>query len=191
MKRKNIASAPSSEKQARPAPPKTAAAAAQTEEPGFSLTFKTILVPLDFSKFSQRALDYAVPLAKHFDASLVLLHVVEPQVYQESLIVGPDMEEINIKQMRLSREKIEALAAERVGAGRRWQTSVRAGKPYVEIIEAAAEFDVDLIVIATRGFTGLKHVFLGSNAERVVRLAPCPVLTVRDKEAKQIHSVRP
>lgn len=187
MKRKNIVPTPPAEKQAGPATPKTTAAAAKFGEPGFSLAFKTILVPLDFSKFSQRALDYAVPLARHFDASLVLLHVVEPQVYQESLIVGPDMEEINIKQMRLSREKIEALAAERVGAGGRWQTSVRAGKPYVEIIEAAAEFDVDLIVIATRGFTGLKHVFLGSNAERVVRLAPCPVLTVRDKEGRKSH----
>ena len=59
---------------------------------------------------------------------------------------------------------------------------VRAGQPYYEITTAAKELDVDLIVITTHGRTGLKHALLGSTAERVVRHAPCPVLTVRERE---------
>jgi nucleotide-binding universal stress UspA family protein len=59
---------------------------------------------------------------------------------------------------------------------------VRLGHPYQEITDAARELKVDLIVISTHGYTGLKHVLLGSTAERIVRHAPCPVLTVREKE---------
>ena len=62
------------------------------------------------------------------------------------------------------------------------QTLVRHGVPYVEVTDAARTLKMDLIVITTHGYTGLKHVFLGSTAERIVRHAPCPVLTVREKE---------
>ena len=64
----------------------------------------------------------------------------------------------------------------------RGQALVRLGQPHREITEAAKELHVDLIVLATHGYTGLKHAFLGSTAERVVRHAPCPVLTVRERE---------
>ncbi len=184
MKRKNISS-PQLAERASAAPtapgsiPKTPLGAKRA-----ALDFQRILVPVDFSGFSERALEYAVPLAEQFHASLVLLHVVEVQIYQESLLVGSKLEDVNVKQMRLCREKIDALARRHIGPHVPSQTAVRVGKPYFEIVAAAREFDIDLIVIATHGYTGLMHLFLGSNAERVVRLAPCPVLTVQEKEQK-------
>jgi universal stress protein A len=70
----------------------------------------------------------------------------------------------------------------RNGLGERTECKIRTGVPSHEIVEAAKEADVDLIVIATHGYTGWKHFCIGSTAERVVRAAPCPVLTVREKE---------
>ena len=79
-------------------------------------------------------------------------------------------------------ERLARLAQEQVPAQFRANTLVRVGKPYHEITSAARELNIDLIVISTHGYTGLKHVVLGSTAERVIRHAPCPVLTVRERE---------
>ncbi len=146
------------------------------------LRLKKILVPLDFSDFATKALRYAVRFAEQFGATLVLVHVVEPVHYPESIIIPPAMEETNRKRLRLARATLAEFVKQQVSAGIAIEAVTRLGQPFAEITAAAKDFDADLIVIATHGHTGLKHLLLGSVAERVVRLAPCPVLTVRANE---------
>jgi nucleotide-binding universal stress UspA family protein len=144
---------------------------------------KTILVPVDFSSFSNKALDYALAFAEQFGAKVTLLHVVEPMVYPESYVPTPAAADelnhhlITSAEQRLARQR-EALGEQ----GAEVRTVARAGRPFIEICEFAREAGVDLIILATHGYTGLKHVLLGSTAERVVRHSPCPVLTVRAEE---------
>lgn len=146
------------------------------------LRLKKILVPVDFSAFATKAVRYAARFAEQFGASLVLVHVVEPVHYPESVIIPPVMEEANRERLKLARAALAAFAKKQVPAGLTTETVTRLGQPFAEITAAAKDSEADLIVIATHGHTGLKHLFLGSVAERVVRLAPCPVLTVRAHE---------
>ncbi|MFM8470392.1 MAG: universal stress protein [Limisphaerales bacterium] len=146
------------------------------------LRLKKILVPVDFSEFSTKAIKYAARFAEQFVATLVLVHVVEPVRYPESVLIPPEMEEANRERLKLAREALAEFVRKQVPADIPTETATRLGHPFSEIGVAAKDFDVDLIVIATHGHTGLKHLFLGSTAERVVRLAPCPVLTVRERE---------
>ena len=170
-------------KTARTAPtaPDNSAAPVIDLVPSF-LRLKKILVPVDFSDFSLKALKYAARFAEQFGATLVLVHVVEPVRYPESVIIPPEMEEANRERLKLARASLAAFVKKQVPAGIATESVTRLGHPFSEISAAAKDFDVDLIVIATHGHTGLKHLLLGSTAERVVRLAPCPVLTVRDRE---------
>ena len=84
--------------------------------------------------------------------------------------------------IRRSAERLETLSGAVKGSNIKIETLQRLGTPYEEIVKVAEAVEVDLIVIATYGYTGLKHFLLGSTAERVVRLAPCPVLIVREQE---------
>ena len=158
--------------------PETAAERTTSSLPVFKL--KKILVPVDFSDCSDKALQYAVPFAKQFDAELILLHVA-----QLSLSV-PEMPAIDVRliqrQIRESGQKELQTLQQSLADDIPTETAVRVGTPHVEIIKAAKEFDIDLIILATHGHTGLAHVFLGSTAERVVRHAGCPVLVVRERE---------
>lgn len=151
------------------------------------IRYKKLLVPIDFSECSYRALDYATALAKQFDAQIGLMHVVEPRnVYQRLDASGADRWLIDSARMRLTKlaqEKIEELIP--VNA------DVRVGGVYDEICEAAQLQGSDLIVIGTHGRTGLKRVFLGSTAERVVRYAPCSVLVVRGTGQKCVTKFCP
>lgn len=146
---------------------------------------KRILVPIDFSEASLKALRYAVPFAEKFGATIYLLHVLEP-----SFLVG-DVENLGlaIPQRELAestREKLLSLAAQEIEELVPVGIEVRMGTAYDRIAALAKELDVDLIMIATHGYTGLKHILLGSTAERVVRHAPCPVMTVREREREFI-----
>lgn len=147
------------------------------------IKIKTVLVPVDFSTFSAKALDYAVAFGEQFQAGLVLLHVVEPMVYPENYMTIPGVsDDINTSLIKAAEERLGA-QRDRVQSDRlEVQVMSRVGRPYLEITEAAREVGADLIILGTHGHTGLKHVLLGSTAERVVRHAPCPVLTVRDPE---------
>lgn len=148
---------------------------------------QTILVPVDFSSFSSKALDYAVAFARQFGATIVLVHVVEPMVYPENYMAVPTVnEDINGSLMKAAEEKLAA--ARKAIDSDRVKGVTRLGRPYVEIVEVAKEEEADLIILATHGHTGFKHVLLGSTAERVVRHAPCPVLTVRNPEHDFIAS---
>jgi len=146
------------------------------------LQLQKVLVPVDFSEFSKKAVRYAVRFAEQFSAALVVVHVVEPVRYPESVIIPPEMEEANQARLKQARKSLAAFARKEVPAKIASECVVRFGVPFDAIVKAAKELDADLIVISTHGHTGLKHLFLGSTAERVVRLAPCPVLTVREQE---------
>ena len=142
-----------------------------------------VLCPIDFSEFSTKALDYALAFAEQFQASVVLVHVVEPAVYPETyMLVPPALHEMNQDLVKAGAKRLDKLSQERIADGILAQAQVRLGRPHFEICEAAKSLQADLIIIATHGYTGLKHVLLGSTAERVVRHAPCPVLTVRAPE---------
>lgn len=153
-----------------------APAARQAEAQHFPV--KRVLVPTDFSKTSIAALRYAIPLTRQFGATLDLLHVIEPTPFLSSMDDIPlALSDAEVTQ-RVATE-LSALARREIKPGVQVNRVVRRGKPYQEITEAAEERKVDLVIIATHGRTGLQHTLLGSTAERVVRLAPCPVLVVR------------
>lgn len=141
-----------------------------------------ILVPVDFSDCSRKALQYAVPLARQFGAGITLLHVVH--VYYPS---GSEFGMIDVPLLESDLRKgaetqLGALAEQEIGSQVPCRAEVRVGAAVPEIISAARRLESDLIILSTHGRTGLKHVFLGSVAENVVRLAPCPVLVVREHE---------
>jgi nucleotide-binding universal stress UspA family protein len=149
--------------------------------PAPGLVVKKVLVPIDFSEASLKALRYAVALAGRFGSSLCLVHVVEPASFLNDVRNVPlavsDREAAN--QLH---HKLVMVARKRIDPVTPVHPLVCIGKPFDEIVKAAKAFNADLIVISTHGRTGLKHVFMGSVAENVVRLAPCPVLVVREHE---------
>lgn len=145
------------------------------------LRIKSILVPLDFSPPSMKALDHAVSLARQFKARLTLLHVVEPVATPDFAASFPLIMEDD-KLMAAAKSELErAVKLARIPRGLVEKILVRFGRSFHEIAGAARSRKVDLIVISTHGYTGLKHALLGSTAERVVRHAPCPVLVVRQR----------
>lgn len=149
------------------------------------IEIRTILAPTDFSKHAEAALRYACGLAEKFGARLYLLHVLS-----DIVPVGPDPmlaavlpPEYYVESETASHEALKTLLQPAWGRPASVETAVRWGIPDSEIVAFAAAQAVDLVVIATHGRTGLSHVFLGSVAERIVREAPCPVLTIRDRVA--------
>ena len=141
---------------------------------------KRILVPLDFSEQSTRALAYAKMLAEVCGASLELLHVVpNPYISDGSGLYTslPQSFLDNFEREALARLEEALTPAERTSFS--VKNSVKTGDPLFEIVEHARLAHVDLIVMGTHGRTGVSHLLLGSVAERVVRNAPCPVVTVR------------
>ena len=150
----------------------------KTAKPASSgeVQLRRILVPVDFAELSLAALPQAQLFARSFAAELILLHVIE--TYPIDYIVGlPESKKLHASLQERARRELEKLTVRLPGLKPR--TLVRWGKPFQEIVSVAQELDVDLIVLTTHGHTGLKHVYLGSTAERVVRHAHCPVLVVR------------
>jgi len=144
---------------------------------------KQILVPIDFSDCSRKALRYAVPVAERFDAQLILLYVIETNVLPAELGYGPsEVKRPGTDPARTALEQLAQRTEQALGTHFVRQTMVQNGIPWQEITAAARARDVDLIVLSTHGYTGIKHVLLGSTAERVVQHAPCPVLVVRERE---------
>lgn len=146
------------------------------------LAFRRVLVPLDFSERARKALRHGRGLAKQFGAKLILLHVVEPMVYPSDLGYTPVLsDELTAQVQQESTARLDEAVKAEQARGIECEGVLRSGRPYLEITAAAEELDADLIVLTTHGYTGLKHVVLGSTAERVVRHAPCPVLVVRER----------
>jgi universal stress protein A len=159
----------------------TARTTTAAEPPTLPAGVKSILVPVDFSPSSNKALDYATTLARQFNAKLTLLHVVEPVATPDFAATFPLVMEDD-ELMAAAKERLEKLVkSARIPDRTVEKTLVRFGRSFHEIAEAARTLKADLIVISTHGYTGLKHVLLGSTTERVVRHAPCPVLVVRQR----------
>lgn len=146
------------------------------------MTIKRILVPVDFSATSMQALDYAIEFAKPFAAELVVLSAIEPfYSAMPADLYGPAANSAMLldSQRQAAREEMSRLEAT---LGRRrvnFRTIVQIGVPYQVIVDEAKRRKADLIVMSTHGRTGFSHALLGSVAEKVVRTAECPVLTIR------------
>ena len=147
-----------------------------------ALRFKKILAPIDFSPASKNAIKYALRFAEEFGAELTLLHVLEPTPSTSFGAIPGATPFCEMDFSTAEKNLRSVVASARKGKSERPSWKIRVGVPSHEIVEAAREADVDLIVIATHGYTGWKHFCIGSTAERVVRAAPCPVLVVREKE---------
>jgi nucleotide-binding universal stress UspA family protein len=142
---------------------------------------KKILVPIDFSDYSRKALEYSVDFAKQFNAKITLIYVIEPIVYPADLSLGQMvLPTPPTDYTEKSKKELKQLAEEIIGEKLNYEIEIRTGKPFIEIIDTAREIDADLIIIATHGHTGVEHLLFGSTAEKVVRKAPCPVLTLRE-----------
>jgi universal stress protein A len=149
------------------------------------MDIRHLLAPTDFSEYSKEAVSYALELAQKFGAKLSLLHVVEPPPYSmEGLVpsgAGGDLLDDLERQASAELAQVLPQAKDAKVEVRRY---VVVGSPFRKIIESAEADKVDLIVMATHGRTGLSHLVMGSVAERVVRTAPCPVLTIRPSAEK-------
>jgi nucleotide-binding universal stress UspA family protein len=143
---------------------------------------KKILVPLDFSATSKKAFQYALRFAEQFGCEIVLLHVVEPVEAIAGTPLAVDIFAQPEEDTTAAKADLACLAAGSCNHPNSFTSAVRTGHAPNEITKAAKEMDVDLIVIATHGYTSWRHLCIGSTAERVVRTAPCPVLVVREKE---------
>jgi nucleotide-binding universal stress UspA family protein len=141
---------------------------------------KHILVPVDFGETSARALQYAISIADRFGASLDLLHVVpNPYLDDPAGLYLPLPVTYVSDLVNEAKKRLNELAAPADGERLRARAVVNVGDPLRQLVDYAASESVDLIVMGTHGRSGVAHLFLGSVAERVVRTAPCPVLTVR------------
>jgi len=137
------------------------------------------LVPLDFSEYANQALDYAINLASKLGARLTLLHVVQ-SLPMGGVDMGITLPYTYIEDLEAEiTESMNDYLRRVTAAGLEGEVAVVHGVPFHEIIETAKTKQADLIIMGTHGRTGLQHVLLGSVAEKVVRLAPCPVLVVR------------
>jgi universal stress protein A len=144
------------------------------------LKWQKIVCPVDLSEVSLGALRLAESVAEQCGASLVVVNVVEPIVAPSDFTFGPlTTGEVEDRLIERSQQALKELAETvHLGEGK---TTIRVerGRASTEIVRVAQEEKASLIVIGTHGYTGVAHVLLGSTAERVIRKAPCPVLTLR------------
>jgi nucleotide-binding universal stress UspA family protein len=154
----------------------------------FRPQFKKILVPTDFSECSQAAVEYAVSLAKAFKGELSIFHVMEPMVYELdfSFVQPAGFPDLKDRLSESLNKKLAPIQAEGISA----EGFIFSGEPSVEIIKFANSRQADLIVMGTRGRTGLAHVLLGSAAERVIQQAPCPVLAINASKKIMAEKVK-
>ncbi len=143
--------------------------------------FHKILCPIDFSPNSLAAFDYAIALARENAATLCLLNVVPSPVGSAQIPAIP-LEPFPVAE-ETAKQRLEVIADQRLEGKLPCQIVTRSGDPATEIVQAVSALDVDLVVMATHGRTGLSHLFIGSVAERVVRESPEPVVTIRPKIA--------
>ncbi|MDD5544313.1 MAG: universal stress protein [Acidobacteriia bacterium] len=151
--------------------------------PATGLSIKKVLFPTDFSNYANYALKYAIAMATHFNATLYVLHVnvllaqnYPPEVYQ-----GMDADYIAYLK-RCARDSLQKVVPPEIKKQLHVEEILEKGVPYQEIVRKAQELGVDVIVMSTRGRTGLDHTLTGSTTERVVSLAPCPVFSIKYPE---------
>lgn len=151
------------------------------------VTVTTILLPTDGSEGSKRAMGYALYLAKQCGARVVGLHVIRHRwdLRRERGLIHKEQDvarKIRLDDEAEERRTLQEIADAAAPLGIAVETRTVTGSPSEEIVRLAKEQRVDLIIMGTHGRTGISHFFLGSVAEKVVRSAPCPVLTVHPNE---------
>ena len=153
------------------------------------LTFRRILVPIDFSEHSKKTIACAIRLASRDDAMVQLLHVFKISDY----VVTPfarrkqhtDQDKSQVDEAEQgARESLAAFEQHVLSRGVKVESYIRVGYPFDEIVAMADHFNVDLIVIGSHGCSGIARLLVGSTAERVVEHAPCPVLVVKERRTK-------
>lgn len=155
-------------------------------------TFTKIIAATDFSEDSTNAFAFAEELARKFSAEIIVVHVDQPlaPVMVSELNPGLDvgtMNRIAEEQRLLAVRELDQITGRLRDNGLKARSLLRVGAPFLEIINAAVNESADLIVLGTHGRSGLAHVLMGSVAERVVRKAHCPVLTIRHPDRKFKH----
>lgn len=142
--------------------------------------FEKILLPTDFSDCSANAAAVARSLAERFSSRVAVLYVQDEPAALDPMFRGDvPLEMLRTRMEQFARENMESFLARHFAGFGNFDTILATGIPYREIIGKAREVGADLIVIGTHGRTGVEHVIFGSTAEKVVRMAACPVLTVR------------
>ena len=142
--------------------------------------FAKILLPTDFSECSAEAARVARMLAERFGSRILVLHVLDEPAALDPMFRGDvPLEMLRSRMEQFAQENMDAFLAAHFSGFENFDTMLTAGIPYREIIKKARDTAAGLIVIGTHGRTGVEHVIFGSTAEKVVRMASCPVLTVR------------
>lgn len=145
------------------------------------ISLKKILFATDFSDCARVAQDYAVALAEQFQSELHVVHVLADVMMMMpepgSALSLPQNYLVDLKQE--AERALNKVFTPEQAKDRRAVRALRMGNPFIEIVKYAEEANIDLIVVGTHGRSGLGHLFLGSVAEKIVRKAKCPVLTVR------------
>jgi universal stress protein A len=158
-----------------------------------TMEIRRILAPTDFSELSKQGLKSALELAEAFGAKLLLLHVVEPPPYPVEGIVPSHLGATMLDDLeRQATNDLAQMLSETQASKMDVARRVVVGIPYRKIVDVAEEEKIDLIVMTTHGRTGLSHLMMGSVAEKIVRTAPCPVLTIRPTSvtASSVNSAR-
>ncbi len=151
------------------------------------INIKTILLPTDGSECSHKAMNYAVSFAKQYGGKIVALNVIDQRLEEQTrnavIEIGHElMQRLHDGYAREARRILQEVAEAGAKAGVHVETRLIKGIPSDEIVRLGGELPADLIVIGTHGHTGVSHLLLGSVAEKVVRRAPCPVLSVQREE---------
>ncbi len=141
------------------------------------LSIRKIMVPTDFTTYSDHAIEYAIMVARKFKAKMLLVHVIEPLAYSVTDTMQVFDHYTALK--TVAKPILENLQKRLLKKGLKVDSILLDGNPYLEIVKKSREAGVDLIIMGTHGRTGIEHILMGSVAERVVRLASCPVVTVR------------
>ena len=150
--------------------------------------FTKILLPTDFSACSTEAAGVARSLAERFGSRIVVLHVLDEPATLDPMFRGDiPLEMLRSRMESYARENMDAFLTRCFSGFEGFDTILASGIPYREIIGKAGEIAADLIVIGTHGRTGVEHVIFGSTAEKVVRMSPCPVLSVRQGGKPFVH----
>jgi len=155
--------------------------------------FKTILCPTDFSEPSREALKIAEKLARHFSAKLHLLHVITPVplAVPTTGALAIDFPSYQKKMEKSARDSLRTLVEEVFGGKADVEANVVLGEAADEIVRASEEKRADLVLLATHGYTGWRHLVFGSVAEKVIRLSKKPVLTIREPAASESRDAEP
>jgi universal stress protein A len=158
------------------------------------MAIKRILIPVDFSDDSLKAMAYAREFSKPFAAELCVLYVVEPIYYAtpaDMYATSSNIATLIEEQRRVGAQMLARINADLKKKGARVRTLQKTGSAAQCIVDTAKSLKADLIVMGTHGRTGLVHMLMGSVAEKVVRTASCPVLTVRREAAKKATRKKP